>query len=161
MCMCAGLQLEISKEGEGKDDDQGKAYSALAAAYQKLGDAPKAVESLERFLRIAQDSENYPQQAEACTNLGVVHSRAHNFTESIKYFEQAYELSRSMLASGQGTFTALACGFVHTAAVCVDGPSAARDNPRIVAIFVAGSTLGPVAHCLLVACALCRQARGR
>lgn len=99
------LQLEISKEGEGKEDDQGKAFAALAAAHQQLGDLPKAVECLEKFLRIAQDSENLAQQAEACANLGVVHGRARSFADSIKYFEQAYELCRTMLASGVG-----ACG---------------------------------------------------
>ena len=51
-------QLEISKEAAGSDDDQGKAYAALAAAYQKLGDAVKAVECLEKFLRIAQVRDN-------------------------------------------------------------------------------------------------------
>lgn len=94
--------LEISKESEGKSEDQGKAFAALAAAYQKLGDVPRAVESLEKLLRIAQDSDNLAQQAEACTNLGVVHSRSHAFAESIKNFELAYELSRTMLAGGLG-----------------------------------------------------------
>lgn len=96
-------QLTITKEEEGHEDAQGSAYAALAAAHEKLGNMEAVVECLNRFLRIARDTENLKAQAEACSNLGVIHNRQGNFEAAVNFFEQAYDLMRSLLTSRDGT----------------------------------------------------------
>jgi hypothetical protein len=59
-------QLEIAK---GRRDDvtvQGSAYAALAAAHQKLGAVDDAVECLQKFLAVGQDTDNRKMQVRAC-----------------------------------------------------------------------------------------------
>ena len=58
---------------------------------------------MNRFLNIARDTENLKAQAEACSNLGVIHNRQGNFNAAVKFFEQAYDLMRSLLTGREGT----------------------------------------------------------
>ena len=61
------------------------------------------VDCLEKFLQVAQDTENRRMQTEACTNLGAILSARHRFGDAVKSFDQAYDLSRAMLADGECT----------------------------------------------------------
>ncbi len=81
---------------------QGTAYAALAAAYQKQGDITSAVDCLEKFLHVAQDTENRRMQAEACANLGAIFNAQQRFADAVKSFDQAYDLTRAMLTDGEG-----------------------------------------------------------
>ncbi len=45
---------------------QGSAYAALAAAHQKLGAVDDAVECLQKFLAVGQDTDNRKMQVCAC-----------------------------------------------------------------------------------------------
>lgn len=94
--------LEITKELEGQDEGQGAAYAALAAAYQSLKQPEKAVDCLEQFLRIAEETGNLAAQSEACSNLGVIFNRRGEFDRAVEYFAKAYELTRTHVSSGAG-----------------------------------------------------------
>ena len=95
-------QLKIAQSQSGKEEDQGAAYAALAAAFQAMDKSDDAVKCLEQFLKIAQDTRNQAAQREACTNLGVMHNRQQNYSKAVMYFEQAYDLARHLLTSGSG-----------------------------------------------------------
>jgi hypothetical protein len=60
LCVCA--QLEIAKERRDDVTVQGSAYAALAAAHQRLGAVDEAVECLQKFLAVGQDTDNRKMQ---------------------------------------------------------------------------------------------------
>ena len=84
-------------------EGQGQAFSALAAAHQKLEKTDDAVSCLREYLKIAKDTDDLTAQAEACCNLGVIHNRKSEFTKAVHFFERNFEISRSIVASGKGT----------------------------------------------------------
>ena len=97
------LQLKITQEMDGQEEGLGSAHAALAAAYQALGQTEQATAELEKFLAIAESTNNLTAQGEACSNLGVIYNRQGDFTKAVKYFERAYELMRTLISSGEGT----------------------------------------------------------
>jgi tetratricopeptide (TPR) repeat protein len=84
-------------------EGQGQAFSALAAAHQKLERTDEAVSCLREYLKIAKDTDDLTAQAEACCNLGVIHNRKGEFSKAVHFFERNFEISRSIVASGKGT----------------------------------------------------------
>ena len=64
---------------EGQEEGQGSAHAALAAAYQALEETDKATAELEKFLAIAESTNNLTAQGEACSNLGVIYNRQGEF----------------------------------------------------------------------------------
>jgi tetratricopeptide (TPR) repeat protein len=84
-------------------EGQGQAFSALAAAHQKLNHTDEAVSCLREYLKIAKDTDDLTAQAEACCNLGVIHNRKGEFSKAVHFFERNFEISRSIVASGKGT----------------------------------------------------------
>lgn len=95
--------LKVTQEMEGQEAGQGNAHAALAAAFQALSQTDKATGELEKFLAIAESTNNLTAQGEACSNLGVIFNRQGDFTKAVKYFERAYELMRTLIAAGEGT----------------------------------------------------------
>jgi len=60
-------------------EGSGKAYEALAQAYQSIGDDEKGVTFLESFLKMATSTHDLKGQAEACADLGVILSRRRQY----------------------------------------------------------------------------------
>ncbi len=84
--------LEIYRDAclEAADlEGQGQAFSALAAAHQKLENGTdQAVACLQQYLKISKRTDNLTSQAEACCNLGVIHNRRGEFKKAVHFFER-------------------------------------------------------------------------
>jgi hypothetical protein len=52
--------------------------------------------------QVAEDTERRDLQAEACSNMGVIYNAQGMFAQAVKSFDQAYDLTRSLLAMGEG-----------------------------------------------------------
>ena len=93
--------LELYRDAcieSGEREGQGQAFSALAAAHQKLERTDEAVACLREYLKIAKDTDDLTAQAEACCNLGVIHNRKGEFSKAVHFFERNFEISRSIVA---------------------------------------------------------------
>jgi len=80
-CASCVAQLKVTEEMEGQEAGQGSAHAALAAAHQALGQTDKATSELEKFLTIAESTNNLTAQGEACSNLGVIYNRQGEFAK--------------------------------------------------------------------------------
>ena len=69
LCFVFCAQLEIAKERRDDVTVQGSAYAALAAAHQKLGAVDEAVECLQKFLAVGQDTDNRKMQVSVCASM--------------------------------------------------------------------------------------------
>ena len=94
-------QLDICKELEDVEG-QGSACSALAAAYQKLGENMKAIKYLEQFYEIGKETEDLSAQADACNNLGAMYNARGNYEKAVKFFEKNFEIVRQLMTSDVG-----------------------------------------------------------
>jgi tetratricopeptide (TPR) repeat protein len=92
--------LDIVAGLDGMDATTGATYAALGMAYQAQGDLEGAVRCLGEFLKLAEESRNVTSQREACTHLGSIHNCNGQFDRAVEYFERAYMLARSQMATG-------------------------------------------------------------
>jgi tetratricopeptide (TPR) repeat protein len=108
--------LKICKELEDLEGE-GKACSALAAAYQALaaagddgaegggaegGGEAASVANLQRFLDIATKTDDLIAQGQACCNLAVICNKQGDFAKAVEYFEQNFDVARQTVAAGKG-----------------------------------------------------------
>lgn len=80
----------------GDTEGEGMACSALAEAYQSVGDLPSSIESLQENIKMAERTHQDRVKAETCCHLGVIYNKQGDFLSAKNYFEQCFELAKSM-----------------------------------------------------------------
>ncbi|WAQ99087.1 TTC29-like protein [Mya arenaria] len=85
-----GLAADNDKEGIGQ------ACDAIAKSFAREGKVKESIEYLKQFVEVAEKSGQEHAYSRACHNLGNIYNTLGKYDEATKYFDKAYNLSRSM-----------------------------------------------------------------
>jgi Tetratricopeptide repeat len=103
---------------------------------------PQALEYLARNLEMATRTQDLPAQAEACSNLGALHSRRGEHSKALEMFTRKYTITRAC-SSNSGTSSSSSSGAAHTAAAAAAAQSrASLTTAGTTAAAAAGSVIG-------------------
>ena len=80
---------------------EAKAYCNLGNAYNSLGDFQKAIEYLERDLKISKEVGDRAGEGGAYCNLGNAYQGLGVFQNAIEYHERALKISKEVGETGQ------------------------------------------------------------
>ena len=75
---------------------EGKAYGILGCAFLSLGDVKRAIDYLERSLKIAKELGDKSGEGRAYGNLGCAHDSLRNFKTAIDYHERSLKIAKAM-----------------------------------------------------------------
>jgi Tetratricopeptide repeat len=102
---------------------------------------PQALEYLARNLEMATRTQDLPAQAEACSNLGALHSRRGEHSKALEMFTRKYTITRAC-SSNSGTSSSSSSGAAHTAAAAAAQSRASLSSAGTTAAAAAGSVNG-------------------
>lgn len=71
--------------------------------HEQTENVVESISVLQRYLDIAEKTENSKAQADACRSLGIIYNTQREFKQAEKMFQKYYTITKTIVSSGKGS----------------------------------------------------------